>query len=138
LESVEKRESVGGELFDTVRASGCGRDAVAAGVVAENAKVLCKCGDLRIPHTVGGAQRVGKENYGSVGGAFELEMDLGSGHIGCGQSEISSMAILPRAISARWRIERLRRGLDRRSHRYFQNSCSLRKDGQARVGEVFR
>jgi len=86
-EGVEEMNNVATELGDGVWT---GRDrglAMAAGVVAENAKLLGEVGELRIPHAEIGAERIGEENDGSVGGAVELVTELrvgesGEGHVG--------------------------------------------------------
>lgn len=68
IQGIEQRQHVLAQLFDAVRASGDQRGAMAAGVVAQYAKVLAPGRDLRIPHAQVGAQELDSTSTGASAG----------------------------------------------------------------------
>ena len=86
LQRVEQADYVAGQTFDRVRPWSDIREAVPAGIVAQDAKLLRERGNLRVPHREIGAQRIGKHHYGSVRRAVQpavkaRAINLGIGHI---------------------------------------------------------
>ena len=66
-QTVEQRDDVVGQVVDRVRPGGHRGRPVAAGVIADHHEPLLQLGDLRVPHDVGGSQRVGQHNGGPIG-----------------------------------------------------------------------
>src|ERR1700737_2765987 len=94
-ENIEEMNDVAAKLSDVVWARRYSGLAVAGGVVAEDPELLGEIGKLRIPHVEVGAERIGEEQGGSLGGAIELVAELSVGKFGEGHSRWSFVMARP-------------------------------------------
>ncbi len=66
LKPIQQGHQIIGQIVDGVRALGHQDSTVAAGVIAHHPEALLQVGQLRVPHAVGGAQRVGQHDRRGV------------------------------------------------------------------------
>jgi hypothetical protein len=76
LERIHDGERIASELFDRIRSIRRAAFAVAARIVADDAKVLRQFGDLRIPHMQIGAERVRQHQRRRVLRPVERNVEL--------------------------------------------------------------
>jgi hypothetical protein len=75
VERVEHGEHVAAEALHRVGAFGHAGAAVAASVIAHEAKVLRERRNLAIPHVERGAERIRQHEYGRAFGALDFDVD---------------------------------------------------------------